>query len=156
MIVGYSYKKLNLKYEDRLYVIPMALFLLVIGSLLWPCGLLSLSWQKVIPYSVTALFGIIMVFSISKLIIKIHYFNSFFVYIGDRTLGILTWHMLSFKVVSLLIIWYYSLQIEKLAEFPVITEYAISGWWLLYLIAGVCLPLLVTSMIEILKIRLLK
>ena len=156
MIAGYFYKKSNLKYEDTYYVIPMSLFLLIIGSLFWPCGMLSLSWQKVIPYSVTALFGIIMVFSISKLIIHTHFFNSFFVYIGERTLEILTWHMLSFKVISLLIIWYYSLRIEKLAEFPVITEYAISGYWLLYFIAGLCLPLLTISIIDTLKIRLLK
>lgn len=45
-------------------------------------------------------------------------------FIGKNTLTILTWHFLAFKLVSLMIIGIYDLPIERLAEFPVITEYS--------------------------------
>lgn len=53
----------------------------------------------------------------------------------------LTWHFLSFKIVSLLIITIYSLPMTRLADFPVINELAIKGWWILYVIVGVSIPL---------------
>ena len=55
-------------------------------------------------------------------------------FIGKNTLTILTWHFLAFKLVSLLIIDIYDLPIERLAEFPVITEYSKQGWWIAYFI----------------------
>lgn len=55
-------------------------------------------------------------------------------FIGQNTLTILTWHFLSFKVVSLIIIKIYDLPIERLSEFPVISEYATKGWWVAYFI----------------------
>lgn len=53
-------------------------------------------------------------------------------YIGKNTLTILTWHFLTFKIVSLVIISIYDLPIARLAEFPVIYEYAEQGWWIAY------------------------
>lgn len=57
-------------------------------------------------------------------------------FIGKNTLTILTWHFLAFKLVSLLIIGIYGLPIERLAEFPVITEYSKQGWWIAYFIVA--------------------
>ena len=57
-------------------------------------------------------------------------------FIGKNTLTILTWHFLAFKLVSLLIIGVYGLPIERLAEFPVITEYSQQGWWIVYFIVA--------------------
>ena len=61
---------------------------------------------------------------------------------------ILTWHLLSFKAVSLLIILIYGLPIEQLGEFPVIVEYATKGWWILYFVVGVGLPLLMKKFMD--------
>ena len=57
-------------------------------------------------------------------------------FIGKNTLTILTLHFLAFKLVSLLIIGVYGLPIERLAEFPVITEYSQQGWWIVYFIVA--------------------
>lgn len=57
-------------------------------------------------------------------------------FIGKNTLTILTWHFLTFKLVSLLIIGIYDLPIEQLAEFPVITEYSQQGWWIAYFVVA--------------------
>ena len=59
-------------------------------------------------------------------------------YLGDHTLSILTWHFLCFKVVTLLIIGIYRLPIEQLAVIPILKEQAAQGWWLVYVLAGVC------------------
>lgn len=61
--------------------------------------------------------------------------------IGNNTLPILTWHMLCFKIVSILIINFYGLPMARLAEFPVIEEYSKQGWFLLYFLVGVLVPL---------------
>lgn len=58
-------------------------------------------------------------------------------FIGKNTLTILTWHFLAFKLISLVIIGIYDLPIERLAEFPVITEYSKQGWWIAYFFVAI-------------------
>lgn len=58
---------------------------------------------------------------------------------------ILTWHFLCFKLVSLLIIFLYKLPIERLAEFPAITEYSQKGWFIAYFFMGVFIPLIMAK-----------
>ena len=72
------------------------------------------------------------------------YVTSFISNIGNKTLEILTWHFLSFKLVSLVIIACYRLPIEHLAEFPVMHPYNVQGWWVLYLVTGIAVPLIGT------------
>ena len=64
-----------------------------------------------------------------------------FIYIGDHTFEIMALHFLAFKIVSLCIVYIYSLPIEQLAEFPVIFSYAQQGWWMAYLFIGIAVPL---------------
>lgn len=66
--------------------------------------------------------------------------RKFVAYTGEHTMGILTFHILCFKIVSLLKISYYDWPIARLAEFPVIGENN-AFWWLLYMVAGVGIPL---------------
>ena len=69
--------------------------------------------------------------------------------VGTKTLGILTWHFLCFKFVSWILILYYHLPIDRLSEFPVVTEYSSQGWWMLYLVAGLLLPIVIDNSISI-------
>ena len=66
--------------------------------------------------------------------------RKFVAYAGEHTMGILTFHLLCFKLVSLLKIGYYDWPMARLAEFPVIEENN-ALWWLLYTVAGVGIPL---------------
>jgi len=142
MMAGYYYKRDTYGFENHSLIIPFAIVLLALGTEFWQCGMLSLTWQKVFPYSFSALVGTMMVFAISKIISKSEsIMTKSMVYIGNHTLEILTWHFLSFKLVSLLIIWIYGLPIERLAEFPVIGAYAYHGWWIIYLLTGVVFPI---------------
>lgn len=74
-----------------------------------------------------------------------NWLKRFLVYIGDNTLTILTWHFISFKTVSLIIIYVENLQIQRLAEFPVINDYTSQGWFFLYFFVGMALPLIFTK-----------
>lgn len=151
IMAGFYYKRTSFRLciRESIYIIPIALILLVWGTLYWQCGMLSLTWQKLLPYSFTAILGTLMVFAIAKIMEKKigndSILNRIILYVGNNTLDVLTWHFLSFKLVSLLIIWVYDLSILHLAEFPVIELYAYSGWWILYLIIGVFLPLIFKS-----------
>ena len=78
------------------------------------------------------------------------------VFIGDHTMEVLTWHFLSLKLVSLLLISIYELPIKQLSEFPVIETYAHNGWWIAYLIVGVAIPVIWTNYYHLLKDRLTK
>lgn len=139
---GYMYTKYEIEFDRRWWLIVLAALLVAVGTELWQGSMLSLKFGLIMPYVLTALLGSLMVFGISRrLSVHDNWLERFLVFIGDNTLDILTWHFLSFKLVSLLLIWIYGLDIRRLAEFPVIEEYAYQGWWVLYLTIGVVLPL---------------
>lgn len=63
------------------------------------------------------------------------------VFIGDNTLFIFIFHILSFKAVSILKIWYYDLPWEQIGCHMVIHDYKGDLFWILYSFVGVALPL---------------
>ena len=82
-----------------------------------------------------------MVYALSKIWLPNDAIRKSLVYIGNNTLTILTWHFLTFKLVSIIIIWKYSLPVARLAEFPVIEEATYKLWWVVYFLAGVLIPI---------------
>lgn len=144
--IGHSYKKYNIKLHEHFYILPLGFSAIIIGELYWQGSLLNFKWYNVLPYIITAVLGILAIYHISKLILKYNLrIINIFTYIGDNTLTILTWHFLCFKLVSLLIIYLYELPIERLAEFPTITEYSQNGWFIAYFFIGVFIPLIMTK-----------
>lgn len=92
---------------------------------------------------ISSITGTIILLYISKEIEKrLPYIKSFLYYAGNNTLEILGLHFISFKLVSLFIIYYRNLPIEHLAEFPIIIEYR--TYWIFYTFFGVLLPLIIT------------
>lgn len=66
-----------------------------------------------------------------------------FAYIGEHTLYIFAFHLVAFKVVSALKVWLYDLPWEAVGGHPVVITPANNWIWvILYLAAGVILPLL--------------
>ncbi len=66
----------------------------------------------------------------------------FLVYCGNNTLCILVFHILSFKVVSLVKIWAYGLDYMQVGSHLVVhVNEQTDGFWVLYTIVGVGLPL---------------
>lgn len=144
--VGYSYKKAACVIHKRMLIVPIGVVLVTFGEYFYQASLLHFLWWQVVPYAITAIAGTLAIFYLSNRIaitnIKV---CGWLTYIGNNTLTILTWHMLCFKVVSLMIIGLYNLPIERLAEFPVIEYYSKQGWFILYFIIGTSVPLLMTK-----------
>jgi fucose 4-O-acetylase-like acetyltransferase len=101
-----------------------------------PVGMTTRDPMSITLYVMGALLGVLMVRNFSIYMQKSCWLKKAMVYIGDHTLPILTWHFLSFKLVSLIIIKVYNLPIENLAHFPVIQEYSSRGWWIGYTLVG--------------------
>lgn len=145
-VSGHYYKVLDCKIHEKYFILPIGILFVTLGVQFYQATLLNFEWWQVFPYMVTALTGLLSVFYLSK---KIFYndvcFKNLLIYIGNNTLVILTWHMLSFKIVNLLIVNFYGLSISRCAEFPVIEEYSKQGWFVLYFIIGVSIPLLLSK-----------
>lgn len=110
-----------------------------VGSFFWKInpGEMFFENVKYVPYLLT---GIIATWCTYSMFNKIKLENGggkLLNFIGSNTLTILTWHFLSFKIVSLLIILMYDLNIQRLSEFPVIEEYALKGWWIIYFLFAI-------------------
>ena len=144
MMVGYLYKSYrieNLADKYRVYVIPSCILLLILGSLYWNGEMLDMKWTHTFPYFISAMAGSILVLMVSKyLVSKTHHLSDIISTIGNKTIEILTWHFLCFKIVSLIIIRCHDLPVEHLAEFPVMAPYNVQGWWICYLVVGVGIP----------------
>ena len=92
---------------------------------------------------IPALLGFLMTYNISLWLDRHEgRLKQFLVYTGDNTLNIFIFHIVAYKVVSLLKIWYYDLDIRQIGCHMVIHEYSQQDlFWILYTIAGVGLPL---------------
>ena len=100
--------------------------------------------MSLIYYAVTAIFGTRVMFNISKwLNLCLHgSMQSAMLFIGEHTLSIMALHFISFKIVTLGCITVNQLPIERLEDFPVIRNFAITGCGvLLYMFVGLSVPL---------------
>ena len=145
IMCGYLFKSYSLKIPTQWKWIVMCAVIVVVGTYYFHTTMLAFDITNIFPYVVCSILGTMMLFGISKHIaLKKRRGTAILLYVGNYTFNILTWHLLSFKVLSLVIICVYGLSSKRLAEFPVIEEYAHQGWWVLYMMVGVALPLIRT------------
>lgn len=115
----------------------LAVMFVLVGSFYWKMATNVALYEnaRMLPYFLTAVLGTWSVYSLpwNRQTGRVAYIAQL---IGNNTLSVLTWHFLTFKLVSLTIIYMYNLPIEHLAEFPVITDYAVKGWWLAYFLVA--------------------
>ena len=102
------------------------------------------TYTQFLSLPIPALLGFLMTYNISRWIDRSEgWLKRFLVYTGDHSLYIFIFHIVSYKVVSLLKIWYYGLDIRQIGCHMVIHDYSQQDlFWVLYTIAGVGLPLL--------------
>lgn len=92
---------------------------------------------------ITGVVGFLMVHYAAKIIDGLrNKVRDLLVFIGDNTLYILVFHILSYKVVSAIKIWYHGLDWQQMGCHMVIHDFREDGFWIWYSIAGVALPLL--------------
>ena len=156
ILIGIHYKRNCISLEKYpLLIVLIAITLILLGTIYWRGCVPIIDTWKILPYFFTAVVGTIAVFIIAKRLVNR---ADFIKYIGDNTLAILTWHFICFKLVSLMIIVIYKLPMQELTQFPILNNYATQGWWVVYLVMGVGLPLLINNFISfcILKVKSLK
>ena len=141
------------KATARVYVsLPMTLVCTVIVYLFSKYLTANMNWRSTftqfLSLPVPALLGFLMTYNISRWIDRTKgWVKRFLVYTGDHTLNIFIFHIVSYKVVSLLKIWYYGLDPRQIGCHMVIHDYSQQDlFWILYTIAGVGIPLLGTMM----------
>ena len=108
------------------------------------------TFKQFLSLPIPAILGFLMTYNISGWIDKSdNWFKRFLVYIGDHTLNIFIFHIISYKVVSLIKIWYYGLDIRQIGCHMVIHDYSQQDYfWVLYTIAGVGIPIAGTWLCE--------
>lgn len=146
IFVGHLYKQYQLSWHLNPWIILTSIILVGVGTVYWPATMTSYSYWQVIPYATTSVMGTLVIFCLSYHLSLRKENNAVksLIYVGGYTFNVLTWHFLSLKLVSLLLIALYGLPVKQLSEFPVIEEYARQGWWILYLCVGVGIPILGT------------
>ena len=119
--------------------------LLVIGATMGFQGMaLSVELRTVATLPVTGAIGFLMVHHIASWLDRHDgVVKRFMVYCGNNTLYIYIFHIISFKLVSALKIWYYGLDWGQIGCHMVIHENSTTDlFWVLYTIVGTAVPLI--------------
>ena len=128
--------------------------LLVGGSCLGLQGMaLKTELKTVFTLPVTGVIGFLMVHAIASWLDRHEgAVKRFLVYCGNNTLYIFVFHIISFKIVSALKIWYYGLDWGQIGCHMVIHEHSTTDlFWVLYTIVGTAVPLLGITLYRRLK-----
>ena len=149
-VIGYNFSKVK-KVSHPLLCMIFSLLGVIVCSMFFDAEMLHYNLPCMFPCFLAATLGSIGIFLLSNNIQSLNYSSKLLIYIGEHTMPILVWHFLSFKFASLVIIALYGLPIEVLAEFPVIKEYSLKGWWILYSLVGFILPLFFNQIISTCK-----
>ncbi len=144
MAIGFLYARYKDVFSLNWQVGVGSFAILVLLVLLCPSSMatrVNTSQAFVLPIAGTA--GFFMLLSLSRAIDKYTtVLKRVLVYIGDRTLYIFAFHLLAFKVISILKVYHYNLPWNKIGGHPVVTDNAQTDmYFLLYLLAGIVLPL---------------
>lgn len=99
-------------------------------------------YNSIIGLTVVAIAGFFCVYLFSGFI-KNTFIGRWFVKCGQNTLAIMILHFLCFKPVNAVQIAVYGYESYKMAAFPVLE--AGSGWWLLYALCGICIPVILND-----------
>ena len=146
---------------DRLYVsLPVTLVCAVVVFLFSKYLTANMNWRSTytqfLSLPVPAILGFLMTYNISRWIDGSKgWVKRFLVYTGDHTLYIFIFHIVAYKTVSLLKIWYYGLDPRQIGCHMVIHDYSQQDYfWILYTVAGVGIPLLGTWLNEEIRSRI--
>lgn len=143
-IAGYTLKEVGLK-NDYPLTLGIAGYVAVIITSLFFSGNIDVKGVDIFAYFAISTIGSISTIYISKAIVGSG--MRMLDYIGKNTFYILTYHFISFKILSFIIIYAQNLTINRLQEFPVIYNIG-SLYWILYTIIGIFIPILIKRIID--------
>lgn len=73
-------------------------------------------------------------------------------YIGTKSIYIMIFHLIAFKVVNYIQIKFYNLSMDNLSAYPTLIMRWGDNWWMVYTIVGVFLPILIVFIIDKTKV----
>lgn len=153
--LGYLISNINIKYKhiSLIYVICLISFLLL--SFISKINFVSLNineYSNPISLICISLLGFIFTYSIAILIIRYSKkVVDLIVDIGKNTIYILFLHFIAFKLITYIQLRIYNLPNYSLASFP--TLYINNGWWILYFLAGIIIPMIICKTLKYCKER---
>ena len=142
--IGFLFRQLEPKYNPRWYLSLVYAAIVYLFSVYLTA---NMNWRSTytqyLSLPVPAILGFLLTYDISRFIdSRRGCIKNFLVYLGDRTLYIFIFHIISFKLVSLIKIWYYGLDPRQIGCHMVIHDYSGEDcFWILYTVAGVGIPL---------------
>lgn len=139
---GFMYGKMgiqeNAKKYNRFVWVPLILVLIL--ARYNTVSFATNTYDSKLLFLVAAVCGTVTVLLISKLIENRKMFN-WLTYLGKNTIGVVIWQFISFKLVCLVQIAIYGLSIERLADYPVIYEYATAPWIIANTVVGIIISI---------------
>lgn len=148
VMTGYIFKIKNITIKKTTGIVVLAVSVVLSLLLEYDLSMLASSGKRTIASYFIAMIGIVGVFTLCTSLGK--YLNTFFEYIGNRTMDIFTFHFLSFKLVSFIIVTYLGEEWIRISEHPYVQ--GVEGQhWIAYLIVGILGSLMIASLIESLK-----
>ena len=122
---------------------------MILGAILVPANFDHCIWWRVPILGMIGTIGTLMIINICYVLQS--RIKTLLGYIGNYSLIILTLHMLSFRIVSYLIVKVYNLPIEYIAMHPTIDKELFPNAWIFYSLCGVAVPLLVQKIYVTIK-----
>ena len=118
--------------------------ILVLWCIFLPTGMVwRANMQQFLSIPIPAIIGFLLFYDISQYIAKSENIaKRTLVLIGDNTLYIFAFHFCAFKLVSAIKVWCYGLEWNYVGAHPIVNVGSPwDGFWLLYLLVGVFVPL---------------
>lgn len=152
MMAGHYYKIKKWSFESNWLFLCISIITIAVIGWFWHTSMLHYKFEDIIPLFFLSLTGTLVLFGVSrKVMTYLPGASKVLTYIGNNTFKVMAMHPISFKVVSLMIIALFGLPMERLAETYTVSEFALKGFWLLYAVFGVGIPVMTAKIIEMIK-----
>lgn len=154
---GYLWKKSNRK-THRWWILVIGLMSVVVEAFLTSgIAINSQTPMSLLYYAIPAITGTMVVFEACRYVdVWLHgAAKSLMLFIGEHTLSVMALHFLAFKIVTYGYVKYSGLPISSLEEFPVMCDFASTGWgMLLYTFVGLFVPLVLALLLIKIKAKI--
>ncbi len=136
---GYFYRRIEQHIPLHWALALAAVTLLIVNAQYGQIELSKNQFGSIAFFLINSFIGIYVNIYLAKRLTRTTWSNSL-AYIGNSTIAIMALHLLAFKAIHLVQIYYYSYPLSYLSAFPILD--GASGWWIAYSISGILLPLM--------------
>lgn len=146
MLFGYKMKSIQMKGTYTFWVLIVTFGVLLCLNTRGAIALDTNHYPHFVFLWLASISGIIFVYMLSRMLAKNAFISRILSYIGKFSMYIMCFHFLAFKIVNVIWVWIYDAPKSYIASFPVLKGKG--GWWLIYTIIGVLLPLILGGIVK--------